>query len=72
MNINDLKNMKRFKEIMAVLIKYGFEELVQRLEIPGTALIKKIHPINEDLGLHERIRLAMEALGPVLSNLARS
>jgi ubiquinone biosynthesis protein len=64
MNINDLKNMKRFKEIMAVLIKYGFEELVQRLEIPGTALIKKIHPINEDLGLHERIRLAMEALGP--------
>ena len=64
MQFNELKKIKRFREIAATLIKYGFDEIVQRLDLPGSDFIRKISPVEDDLTLHERIRCALEELGP--------
>jgi ubiquinone biosynthesis protein len=64
MQFNELKKIKRFKEIVAILLKYGFDEIVQRMELPGADYIRKMSPIEVDLELYERIRCALEELGP--------
>ncbi len=64
MDFKTLTNLTRFKDILIILIKYGFEDLVERLELP-TGLIKKIHRTSRpDLDTYERIRCALEDLGP--------
>lgn len=63
-SIKDIKKIKRFKEIVAVLTKYGFEEIVERFELPGSDLLQKVSPVSGGLTIHERIRLALEELGP--------
>ncbi len=64
MHINDLKNLRRFKDIAGILVKYGFDEIVDRLEIPGADFLHKIGPADTSLGLSERIRIVIEELGP--------
>ena len=63
-SIKDIKTIKRFREIVAVLTKYGFEEIVERFELPGSDLLQKVSPVSGGLTIHERIRLALEELGP--------
>jgi ubiquinone biosynthesis protein len=64
MQFSELNKIERFKEIVAILIKYGFDEIVQRMELPGADLIRKISPVEENMTLYERIRCAIEELGP--------
>jgi ubiquinone biosynthesis protein len=64
MQINDLGKLRRFKDIVTVLVRYGFDEIVLRMELPGSDLVRKIHPIEEELRIYKRIRLAAEEMGP--------
>ncbi|WP_419656367.1 ABC-1 domain-containing protein [Desulfosarcina variabilis str. Montpellier] len=64
MQLNDLRNIKRFREIVTILAKYGFEEIVQHIELPGAGLVRKISTTPADIGVHARIRSAIEDLGP--------
>ena len=64
MQFSELNKLKRFKDIVAILIKYGFDEIVQRMELPGTDYLRKISPVEKDMQLYERIRCATEELGP--------
>ncbi len=64
MHINELKKLRRFKDIAGILVKYGFDEIVDRLEIPGADFLHKIGPADTNLGLFERIRIVIEELGP--------
>ncbi|MBM9603846.1 ABC1 kinase family protein [Desulfopila inferna] len=64
MQINDLRKLKRFKDIVAILAKYGFDDIVQHLDTPGSDLLRRIHPPNLELESYERIRAAIEDLGP--------
>jgi ubiquinone biosynthesis protein len=64
MQFNELANIKRFKDIISILVKYGFEEIVQRMEVPGADLIRKMRPPEPDVGVFVRIRRAAEDLGP--------
>ncbi len=64
MDINDLKKLNRFKDIATILVKYGFDDIVRRLEVPGSDLLRKIHPQNLELSTYERLRAAIEDLGP--------
>jgi ubiquinone biosynthesis protein len=41
MDFRIIAKLARFKEIVMTLLKYGFDDLVQRLDLPGTALVKK-------------------------------
>ena len=64
MDLKTLAGLGRFKEIVVILMKYGFEDLIDRLEIPGIELIKKMHKPDRELSTFERIRCALEDLGP--------
>jgi ubiquinone biosynthesis protein len=64
MQLKNLKKIKRFRDIAAILIKYGFDEIVQRMEIPGVDFIRKIRPEEKEMGIYERIRRTIEDLGP--------
>jgi ubiquinone biosynthesis protein len=59
-----IAKLGRFKEIVMTLMKYGFDDMVQRLDFPGMAMIKKIRAKGQEIGTYERIRLILEELGP--------
>ncbi|WP_163339046.1 AarF/ABC1/UbiB kinase family protein [Desulfopila sp. IMCC35008] len=64
MQINDLRKLGRFREIITILGKYGFDDIVQRLDIPGSDLLRKIHQVETDENSYQRLRCAIEDLGP--------
>jgi ubiquinone biosynthesis protein len=72
MHIKTLMSLGRFKDIVMILIEYGFDDLVDRLDIPGAELIKKTARVNRELGTFERIRCALEDLGPTFVKFGQS
>jgi len=64
MDLKTLAGLRRFKDIVMILMKYGFDDLIDRLEIPGIDLVRKIHKVDHEMGTFERIRCALEDLGP--------
>ena len=64
MQLNDIKKLKRFKDIVTILAKYGFDEVVDRFDVPGADFLHSIVPIDTNLELFERIRKVIEELGP--------
>jgi ubiquinone biosynthesis protein len=54
----------RFSHIVAVLIKYGFSDIVDHLEIPGRRRLNRAIGHDPKMTTWERVRLAMEELGP--------
>ena len=64
MDLKTLAGLRRFKDIVMILMKYGFNDLIDRLEIPGIDLVRKIHKVDHEMGTFERIRCALEDLGP--------
>lgn len=64
MDLKTLAELGRFKDIVMILLKYGFDDLVDRLDIPGIGVLKKVHRVGHELGTFERIRCALEDLGP--------
>jgi len=62
--IKPIRNIVRFKDIVAILFKYGFDGLVEKLGLPGIHLVKKFTKIRRGLTIWERIRFALEDLGP--------
>ncbi|KXZ39430.1 ubiquinone biosynthesis protein [Alkalithermobacter thermoalcaliphilus JW-YL-7 = DSM 7308] len=67
------KNIKRYKEIAQVLIKYGFAFVVEKLKIDGIAY--KIPIVTREnikyMSTGERIRRALEELGPTFIKLGQ-
>jgi ubiquinone biosynthesis protein len=66
-----LATVGRFKDIVVTLLRYGFDDLVERLDIPGAGLVKRIHRTDITLGTPERIRRALEDLGPTFVKLGQ-
>lgn len=64
MDWKTLTNLGRFRDIIVVLLRYGFDDLVDRLNIPGTKFMRKKSPIDHPLDTFERIRYGCEELGP--------
>jgi ubiquinone biosynthesis protein len=65
LEFRSLIKLRRFKEIVMTLAKYGFEDLVQRLDLPGMGILNKVIPkTDRELSTYERIRLILEELGP--------
>lgn len=64
MPLTDIKKLKRFKNIVGTLAKYGFDEIVDRLDVPGSDFLHSIGPVDSNLQLPERIRIVIEELGP--------
>lgn len=64
MQFKELKKLARFNDIVAILIKYGFYEIVERLELRGARSLQKSNPHQEEKSVYIRIRSALEDLGP--------
>ena len=64
MEIKSIRNINRFKKIVWVLFKYGFDDVVHRLELPGSFILRRINRIKTPLTTNERIRLVFQELGP--------
>jgi ubiquinone biosynthesis protein len=70
------KNVKRYRQIIAVLFHYGFQDILERMRIStyfrvGKRLIFKKKVEVEKLNYAQRIRLAMEELGPTFVKLGQ-
>jgi ubiquinone biosynthesis protein len=64
MEIKSIRNINRFKKIVWVLFKYGFDDVVHRLELPGSFIVRRINRIKTPLTTNERIRMVFQELGP--------
>lgn len=65
MDILALSKLGRFREIVTVLFKYGFDDIAERLQLPGKILISKTRiAVTEEMTTWERVRHALEELGP--------
>jgi len=71
MEFKSIAHLGRLKEIASVLLKYGFDDVVERLDIPGKELLKRVHPVEHHLSTWERIRHSMEELGPTFIKLGQ-
>ncbi len=70
MDWKTLSNIGRFKDIIMVLWKYGFEDLVEELNVPGKLLVRAMTP-QQQYGKFERFRHALEELGPAFIKLGQ-
>ncbi|SHH14090.1 ABC1 kinase family protein [Tepidibacter thalassicus] len=66
-------NLKRYKDIIQILIKYGFSFLVEKLKIDGIANKIPLTPSKDIqyMSTGERIRRALEELGPTFIKLGQ-
>jgi ubiquinone biosynthesis protein len=64
MDILALSKLGRFRDIVAVLFKYGFDDVAERLQLPGKILISKTRIALPEMSTWERLRRSLEELGP--------
>ncbi|MFQ5639351.1 MAG: ABC1 kinase family protein [bacterium] len=70
------RNLKRYRQIVGILIKYGFAEVVDRMNLKATLQIgkrffKKGSVEATRFSAAERIRFALEELGPTFIKLGQ-
>jgi ubiquinone biosynthesis protein len=59
-----LANINRLKDIAKVLLRFGFKDLVERIDLPGVSLPEPAPPATVPSATEERVRLVLDALGP--------
>jgi ubiquinone biosynthesis protein len=71
------RNFKRFREILRVLLKYGFEDIVDRIKVRSslrhgsTFFLRRKRHVFLFKSRPERVRLALEELGPTFIKLGQ-
>ncbi len=72
------RNIKRYRQIFAVLLKYGFEDIVERLKLDtfvkfGRKFLRKSRAATkiENLTTAQRLRMALAELGPTFIKLGQ-
>ena len=64
MDLLALSKLGRFRDIVTVLFKYGFNDVAERLHLPGKILISKTRIAVPEMNTWERLRHTLEELGP--------
>ncbi|MBW1723096.1 MAG: phosphotransferase [Deltaproteobacteria bacterium] len=64
MDIKAITHLGRFKDIILTLLKYGLDDVVERLDLPGKVFIERIGRVDKGMSTRERIRHVLEDLGP--------
>lgn len=70
------RNLKRYRQIVGIFIKYGFAEIVDRMNLGaylqfGRRIFRKQSESVKRLSQAERVRLALEELGPTFIKLGQ-
>ena len=71
MHFRTIARLGRFRELIVTLLRYGFEEIVQRLEFPGIELLKRVKGEGRDVGTYVRVRHMLEDLGPTFIKIGQ-
>ncbi len=71
MDLNTLRHLGRFKEILVTLGRFGFGEVVERLELPERFIPFAGPREEEAVVFEERVRMLLEALGPTFIKLGQ-
>lgn len=66
-----LRNLKRYRKIAAILVKYGFGEIVSRLNLLPRFGSHREHESIGRMSSPVRVRLALEELGPTFVKLGQ-
>lgn len=61
----------RAKEIVSVLLKYRFDELLKKFDMPGRWLTRLAPSVRTNAPMWERVRMAVEELGPTFVKTAQ-
>ena len=68
---NYLANAVRAPEIVAILVRWGFEDLLLQLDTPQFLLRNLVRKKVAHLSTYERVRNACEELGPIFVKLGQ-
>ena len=72
MELKTFTNLARLKDIVMIMARFGFGDLIQRLDLPVKPLVHTITPkVDTDMDVYQRIRLAFEELGPTFVKLGQ-
>lgn len=67
------RKIQRSTEIVKILLKYGFDDIVSRLPWANKQLVKlRVIESSDSYTVYERIRKAIEELGPIFIKLAQT
>jgi ubiquinone biosynthesis protein len=66
-----IRDAVRAKQIVTVLLRYRFDELLEATDAPPQWLSRIIPPVHGDIPVAKRIRLAIEELGPTFIKLGQ-
>ncbi len=64
MDIKAVRHLGRFKDIAVTLFRYGFDDVLERLDLPGKIIFEKIRKVDREMSTWERLRHTLEDLGP--------
>jgi len=72
----NIRSIRRYRQITRVLFKYGFDNLLEYLNLSefvarGRRLFRRSTPAITNKGPAERMRLALEELGPTFVKLGQ-
>jgi len=70
------QHAQRFRDIVRVFLKYGYEDLAHRLHLPSSLGLPTRHRREERAAIHqlsqqEKLRRACEELGPTFIKMAQ-
>ena len=63
MEIKTLSRLGRFRDIVVILVRYGFVDILERLDLPSGLVPKRLEQASQE-STWVRIRKALEELGP--------
>jgi ubiquinone biosynthesis protein len=70
-NLHLIRDAVRAKEIVTILLRYRFDQILEKTDTPASWLTKIVPPVNENLPIWKRVRLAIEDLGPTFIKIGQ-
>lgn len=72
MEFKTFTHLARLKDMAMIMARFGFGDLVQRLDLPVKHLVHTISPETDtDTDVYQRIRMVIEELGPTFVKLGQ-
>ncbi len=71
MNFHLIRDAVRTKEIVTILLRYRFDQILENTDTPARWLTRIVPPVKEGLSLWKRIRFAIEELGPTFIKIGQ-